>query len=78
MRADLLIVFYPENEGSDGRGGEVVLRVQAGKPILAFKKRGVKVSRYPTDCLKKHGVTIEEYDKFEDVEKTVRKALNQE
>lgn len=75
LRADLVIVFYPESGGSDGRGGEVVLRVQTGKPILAFKKRGVKVSRYPTDCLKNYGVTIEEYDKFEDIEKTVRKKL---
>lgn len=75
LRADLVIVFYPENEGSDGRGGEVVLRLQTGKPILAFKKRGVRVSRYPSDCLKKHGVLIEEYDKIEDVEKSVRMAL---
>lgn len=75
LSADLMIVLYLSNEGSDGRGGEVVLRTTNQKPIVAFAKEGVRVSRYPGDCLKMHGTEIVIFKTFDDMEPTIRKAL---
>jgi hypothetical protein len=72
-----MIVMYLTNEGSDGRGGEVVNRFHSGKPLLAFAKRGVKVSRYPADCMKGIGVTIQTFDSFEDMRSSIQTALDE-
>ncbi len=75
--SELMIVIYLSSEGSDGRGGEVIRRTMRGEPILAFKKEGVKVSRYVADCLKEAGAKIEVFATFEDMEPSIRAALAQ-
>jgi hypothetical protein len=75
--ADLMIALYLSNDGSDGRGGEVINRVEvAKKPILAFSKQGVRVSRYPVDCLKKIGVGVIPFSTFDDMAMPIQEALN--
>lgn len=75
--ADLMIALYLSNDGSDGRGGEVVNRLEvARKPVLALVKKGVRVSRYSTDCLEKHRMPIVEFEKLVDAEPAIRDALS--
>jgi len=77
LSADLVIVLYLTNDGSDGRGGEVVNRVErSGKPVIAFRKQHVKVSRYASDCLKKVGTEILPFETFEDMRLSISSALS--
>lgn len=76
MNADLMIALYLTNEGSDGRGGEVVNRVErSGKAVIAFAKQGIKVSRYSSDCLKKVGANVMAFNSFEDMMPAIKAAL---
>lgn len=74
-KADLMIVMYLSNDGSDGRGGEVVNRSLFGGPMLAFALADVKVSRYPVDCLRSVGVDIVRIQVLEDMRPYVTAAL---
>ena len=74
--ADLVIALYLSDAGSDGRGGEVVNRIEvAKKPIRSFAKEGVRVSRYPADCFKKHHVPIQTFKDFKEMAPAIREAL---
>ena len=75
LAADMMIVLYLSNDGSDGRGGEVVNRTNSGKPILAFAREGVKVSRYSADRLKGVGSGIKTFRTFTDMEDSINRAL---
>lgn len=70
--ADLVIVLYFSNDGSDGRGGEVVNRLEvAKKPVIVFAKEGVRVSRYPGDCFKKFGIPVQTFKDVEDMRPSI-------
>ncbi|HVU06439.1 MAG TPA: hypothetical protein VHE10_01455 [Candidatus Paceibacterota bacterium] len=76
--ADLMIVLYLSNDGSDGRGGEVVNRVEngGGKPVLGFAREGVRVSRYAADCLKGAGTPIRTFKEFSETGPAISEALD--
>jgi hypothetical protein len=76
LRADLALFFYLTNEGSDGRGGELVTRTKAGKPLLAFIKEGVKENRYVTGCLEKAGTQPIRFRTIDDLERPIALALS--
>jgi hypothetical protein len=76
LGSDLMIALYLTNEGSDGRGGEVVNRVErSDKAVVAFAKQGVRVSRYASDCLKKVGANIMSFNDFDDMKPAIKAAL---
>jgi hypothetical protein len=76
LSADLAIFLYLTSDGSDGRGGELVTRVLARKPTLAFMKEGVKENRYVKDCLETIGVKPISFWEFEDIAPAVEDALS--
>ncbi len=76
LKADLAIAFFLNLEGSDGRGGEIVLRTEAQKPILAFAYNGVKVSRFVSDCLVRAGAEIQPFEVIEDTFQYIKMALD--
>ena len=65
--ADLVIVLFLSSDGSDGRGAELVLRCEAGLPIIAAAKEGVKISRFPLDCLQDFGVEVIRFEAFQEL-----------
>lgn len=77
MKADLAIFFYLRSEGSDGRGGEGVLRTELcpERPIIAAKLPGVRMSRFVEDCLKLKGVPVTEFRTLDELTPLVREAL---
>ncbi len=77
MAADLVIILYLTNEGSDGRGGEAVNRIEvAKKPVIAFAKHGVTVSGYPAGLFRREGIDIERFSTFEDMRYLIQTMLN--
>jgi len=74
--SELMIVFYFTNDGSDGRGGEIIRRLERGGAFLAFKKKGLKVSRYIVDGLRKKGIEIVEFEEFTEIEPIINWRLN--
>lgn len=70
--SQLMVVVYLTNEGSDGRGGEVIRRMERGELLLAFKMKGVKVSPYIVDGLKRNGITIIEIAEFAEMAPYIR------
>ena len=75
LSADLAIIFFLSSDGSDGRGGEIVLRAENGLPMLACAHHGIKISRFPSDCLKLAGVEITPFKEVEELQELIRKAL---
>lgn len=75
MSADLGIALYLSNDGSDGRGGEVIDRIKSGKPFRLFAREGVNVSRYPADCLTHHGGSIDRFTSLKDLKTQIHAAL---
>lgn len=73
--AGLLVALYLSSEGSDGRGGEVAVRISHHLPTIAFKRKGVTVSNYARDCLGSIRVNISEIEKLTDIESALRATL---
>lgn len=77
LSADFGFALYLSNDGSDGRGGEVIDRIKSGKPFRLFAREGVKVSRYQADCMTHHGKTIDAFKSIEDLKLRILAALTE-
>lgn len=74
--ADLAIVFFLNGEGSDGRGGEIFLRVEYKKPIIAFAIPGTSISTFSRHALEKSASQpIHPFVDFEGIYSIVAEAL---
>ncbi len=75
--ADLVIALYLQNEGSDGRGGEIVNRHTVQKPLVVCARNGVTVSRYVTDSLKP-GEGVYRFSEFTELKEVISCALTEQ
>lgn len=74
--ADLMIILYLSNDGSDGRGGEMVQRIYARRPMIAFAREEVRISRFPLDCLRHFNIPLVRFTDFRDLYLEIKKALD--
>lgn len=77
LSADFGFALYLSNDGSDGRGGEVIDRIKSGKPFSLFAREGVKVSRYQADCMKHYGKSISVFRTLDDLKAQILAALKE-
>jgi hypothetical protein len=70
------IAIYPTNNGSDGRGDEVAVRVRSGRPFAAFIKEGVRRNQYVVDLLKDYGCEpLKTYSTYPQLEELINEVL---
>jgi len=74
-KSDLMIILFYLSEGSDGRGVEVAMREQSGKPMIAFALHGVRISPVMVGCLEKAGVRIITIASYNEMYKHIQAAL---
>ena len=53
LSADLAVFLFWNNIGSDGRGGELILRLLSGKPTIIVQRSGAFMGRFPYDAITK-------------------------